>query len=179
MFGRGIVDEGVDPADAVVVVVQRARLRRHESDVTAIGADACVVGKSFGVTADTNLAVSLLKVAVSGEQFDFAVAFESGTRNYIEHAIGTIAVVGGVSTTLNFDHVHIFWIELRTDIRGDVGVGHGNAVDQPGNLMAPADMKLIVNEIRAWSVIGDEAEAVGAGCAGRGVDGFASESGLA
>src|SRR5262249_8145789 len=73
---------------------------------------------------------------------------------------------------IDFDDVHILGIELGSDIGGDVGIGYGDAVNKPGELMAAADVKLIVNEIRAGSVRGNEIQAVGAGGAGSFRDGL-------
>ncbi len=174
----GVENEGSKSADAIIVVVQRIWLRWHQSNIGAIRANAGVVGKSFGVIADTDLAVGGMKISVCGQQFDFAITFESRARNYVEHAISTVAVVGGVAATLDFDYVHILGIELRTDVRSDVGIGDRDTVDQPGNLMAAANVKLIVNHVRAGGVVGDEIEAVGARRSWSGLNCFTAESGL-
>jgi len=56
---------------------------------------------------------------------------------------------------------------LEAEIAGDVGVGNGDAVNQPGHLMAPTDVQLVVHDIRTGNVVGDHREAIGPRSAGR------------
>jgi len=62
---------GSKSADAVVVVVERIRLGRHQAKISAICTDTCVVGKPFGVVADTDLAVGLVKVSGRSREVRF------------------------------------------------------------------------------------------------------------
>ena len=49
------------------------------------------------------------------------------------------------------------WIELRSDIARDVGVGNRHTVDQPLHLMAASHMQLIVHHVGARDEVGDMA----------------------
>src|SRR6266436_467352 len=73
----GVENQRGKSADAVVVVVEGVWLRWHQSNIGAIRADTGVIRKSFGVVADADLTVGGMKISVGGEQFDFAIAFES------------------------------------------------------------------------------------------------------
>ena len=115
--------------------------------------------------AETDLAVGGMTAAVCCDKFGFTITFKTGFGNHIECAVCAIAVFGGLAATLNFDHVNVLRIELRTDVRGNIGVWNGDSVDKPGNLMATANVQLIVNHVGARRVVGDEFEAVGASCA--------------
>src|SRR4030095_1292553 len=116
-----------------------------------------------------------MKAAVSGEQFDFSVTFESGARNHIEDAVSPVPVICRIAAALNFDDVHVLGIELWANVGGDVGVGDGNTVNEPGDLVAAAHVKLIVDHVCTGGVIGDQIEAVGArGARSRGY-GFAAQ----
>ena len=53
------------------------RLGWHETKISAICTDTRVVGEPFGVVADTNLAVSLVKISVGQKELDFAIALKS------------------------------------------------------------------------------------------------------
>src|SRR5258707_11603048 len=63
----GVENERSKSADAVIVVVQCIWLRWHQSNIATIRANAGVVGKSFGVIADTDLAVGRMKISVGSE----------------------------------------------------------------------------------------------------------------
>src|SRR5579871_1865077 len=164
--GRGIEDERGEEADVVIVVVKFLRFGRHEADVRARTAEAGIPGETFGVIAKAELAVGGVITAIGCDEFGFAVALEAGTGNYVECSVGAIAVFGGLAAALDFDNVNILGIELRADVCSDVRVGDGDAVHEPGNLMAAANVKLIVDHIGARSVGGNEIEAVCSGCAG-------------
>ncbi len=174
--GRGIEDERGEEADVVIVVVKFLRFGRHEADVGARTAEAGVPGETFGVIAEAELAVGGVITAIGCDEFGFAVALEAGTGNYVECSVGAIAVFGGLAAALDFDNVNILGIELRADVCSDVRVGDGDAVHEPGNLMAAANVKLVMNHVRAGGVAGDEIEAVGAGRARKFGDFRASDS---
>jgi len=78
----------------------------------------------------------------------------------VEHAINAITVFGAVTARLRLDVIDILGIELRPDIRRNVGVGHGHAVNRPGYLVAAAHVQLIVHHVRSGHEIGDDFEAV-------------------
>src|SRR5215470_2476955 len=118
------------------------------------------------MVADADLAIGGVVAAVGGEQFDFTVALKTGTRNHIERAIDAVAVISGISAAPDLHNVHILGIKLRADIRGNIGVGNGNPVHQPRNLMAATYMELVVNHVGTGSVVGDEVEAIRAGGSG-------------
>jgi len=62
----------------------------------------------------------------------------------VKMPVGAVAIFGGVTSALHFDGVNVFGIELRTHVRAMLGVRHGHAVQQPGNLMSAADVELVV-----------------------------------
>src|SRR5262249_31771542 len=99
---------------------------------------------------------------VSGDEFRFPIAFETGAGNYVEGSVSAVAVFGRLAAALNFDDVDIFGIELGANVCRDVCVGDGNAVHEPGNLVAAADVKLVVDHVGAGCVAGHEVEAIGA-----------------
>src|SRR5262249_7012675 len=140
---------------------------RHESDVGASAADAGVPGEALGVIAEAELTVGGMVAAVGGNEVGFPVAFETGAGNYVEGSVSPVAIFGGLPATLNFDSVNILGVELRANICRDVGVGNWNAIQEPGDLVAAADVKLVMNHIRAGSVADNEVQAVGARCAGK------------
>src|SRR6267154_875336 len=152
-------------AETVVVVVKFPWFERHQPDIGTRAADAGIPRETLGVIAETELAVSGMTAAVRCDKLCLTVALEAGFGNDVECAVCAIAVFGGLAATLNFDHVDVLWIELRADVRGNVGVGNGDSIDKPGNLMAAANVQLIVNHVSARRVVGDEFEAVGASCA--------------
>ena len=64
----------------------------------------------------------------------------------------------------------IFGIELRAEILRDGGVDDGNAIQQPGSLVAATHVQHVVGDIGAGDVVGDHGEAVGAVGAGSAVE---------
>src|SRR5882672_5526344 len=96
-------------------------------------------------------------IAAKGcDKFGFAVALKTRARNYIERAVGAVAIFCGKAAALDFDHVNVLGIELRADVGGNVCVRYGNAVYKPGDLVTAANVKLVVNHVRAGCVAGDE-----------------------
>src|SRR6267154_5133699 len=152
-------------AETVVVVVKFLRFGRHQPDIGTGSARAGIPRETFGVISEAQLAVRRMAAAVRSHKLGFTVTFKTGFGNDIECAVCAIAVFGGLAATLNFDNVDVLRIELRTDVRGNGGVGNGDSVDKPRNLMAAANVQLIVNHVGARRVVRDEFEAVGAGCA--------------
>ncbi len=72
------------------------------------------------------------------------VAFESGARGNVENAVRAVAVVGRITPALRFHSVDVLWVELGAEVAGDVGIGDGDAIDQPAYLVATADVELVV-----------------------------------
>src|ERR1041385_6151458 len=101
-----------------------------------------------------------MKRAKSSHQFARAAALEAGTRNNVEYAVGPVTIGRRVSASLGFQIVDVLGVDLRADIAGDVGVGDGNAVDCPGDLVPATQMKLVVRDICAGDIIGDGIQAV-------------------
>src|SRR5438552_610757 len=62
---------------------------------------------------------------------------------------------------LDFNGVYVLGIELRPDVGGNAGVGDGNAVEQPGDLMPAANVDLVVDHVCAGNIVGDHGHAVG------------------
>src|SRR5206468_10252586 len=103
----------------------------------------------------------VVEVPEARRDLGFAVEFEAGARNYVEHAVGSLAELRGVPACLHFENIHIARVELRAHVRGDVGVGNGNAVNGPSDLMAAAQVKQVVRDHGTRNVIGDHGHAVG------------------
>src|SRR5207237_5727119 len=86
----------------------------------------------------------------------FVVTLESRTRRDVENAIRAVAVVGRVASALRLHRVNVLRIDLRTEVAGDIGVRDGNAVDQPGDLMAAANVQLVVDHVRTRDEVGNQ-----------------------
>ena len=85
---------------------------------------------------------------------------KSATRHDVEHRVSAVAVLGGVTAALNFQIIDVLGIELRSNGIGDVGIGNGNAINQPSHLMAAANVQLIVSDVCSGHKVGDQREAV-------------------
>ena len=129
------------------------------------------------MAAEVHLIVGLVKRAEGGEQLAFVVALEAGSRNDVEHAIGAVAVSGGIAAALRFQVVDVLGIDLRPDVARDVGVRDGNAVDRPGHLVPAAHVKLVVRHPCSRNVVGDRGQAVAQVRAGRRRDFTAADDG--
>ena len=51
---------------------------------------------------------------------------------------------------------------MRAEIAGDVGIGNGHAVDEPTNLVAAANVELIMSDVGARNKVKDHGQAIGA-----------------
>src|ERR1019366_3562775 len=91
--------------------------------------------------------VGLVEAPGADQQFRVVVPFEPRSGKYVEHAVRAVAVRGVKAATLDFQEIDIFRVELWSDIAGDVSVRHRDAINQPADLMAPADMQLIMGDI--------------------------------
>src|SRR5882672_9346798 len=167
---RRVKNQRSEAANAVVVVVPLLRFRRHQAHIGAIHAEARVIRETIRVVADADLAISGMEAAVGGSELDFTVAFETRARDDIEDTVGPVTVLRRITAALDFHDINVFGIELRADVGSDVGVRDRHAVDQPGNLVATADVKLVVNHIGAGCVGSNEFEAVRPGSARRGLN---------
>src|SRR5262249_58446314 len=94
------------------------------------------------------------------------IALKTGAGDYVEDTVGAIAVFGRITAALHFNTVDVLGIELRTDVRGDAGVRNRNSIEQPGNLMASANVQLVVDDVGAGDVIRDHGDAVASRGAG-------------
>ena len=130
------------------------------------------------MAADTEGVVGLVEVSSAENEFGLPVALESSAGHNVEHSISTVAKLGAVAATIHLQVGDILGIELRAEVRGDVGVRDGNAIDEPTGLVPSADVKLIMSEVCARDVIGNHGQAIGAGSArGAGDIGAADECG--
>src|SRR5712691_6983445 len=158
----GVVNERSESAEAIGPVVDDGRGRSFEAKIGAVAVEAAVVGQALGVTAKIKLVIGLEKIADAGDEFSVTVAFESCARGYVEDAISAVAEIGGITSPLHLDSVNVFWINLRAEIAGDIGVGDRHAVDKPAHLVAAANVELIMSEVGAWDIVRNHGQAVGA-----------------
>src|SRR3984893_11640744 len=105
------------------------------------------------------------------------VALEAGAGNDVEDAVGAVAYVGGVAAALDFDVVDVLGVDLSGEVRGDVGVGDLDAVDEPADLVAATHVEHVVGHVGARDIVGDHGHAVGAVGAGGFGDVFAADEG--
>ena len=143
---------------------------RLQSEIAAIGIDAGVVREAFGVAAEADRIVRLVEIPGGRDEFGLVVAFETGSRNNVEDAIGAVAKLGAIAAPIDFDVIHVFGIELGAEILRDGGVNDGNAIEEPRGLMAAAHVKHVVGDVRSGNVVRDHGQAVGAVGTGRAFD---------
>ena len=113
------------------------------------------------MAAEIDLIVRLKEIPQAENELGFGVALESGAGSDIEDAIGAIAIISRVAAALDFEVIDIFGVDLRAEMAGDVGIGNGDAVDEPTDLVTAADVELIVSDVRAGDIVRDHGEAVG------------------
>ena len=157
-----VENQGPEPPEAARAIVDNGACRREKTKVSAVTVQAGVVGETFGMASEADLVVGLVEAAVAADPLAFVRALEAGARHDIEHAVGAVAVFGRVAAAPDLDVINVFGIELRTDVARNIGVGHRHAVDQPTDLVAPADVKLIVHQGGSRHIVGDHRQAVGA-----------------
>src|ERR1019366_4363929 len=160
VIGVGVVDERCHAAESPGAIVQNGRAWRFEAVVAPVAVHACVVGELFGVAAEIDLIVGLVEGAEGGSELGFVVAFETGAGNDVEDAVSAIAGIGRIAAATDFEEVDVFGIDLGAHVAGDIGVGDGDTVNRPGDLMAAADVKLVVRDPGARNVGGDHVEAI-------------------
>ncbi len=130
--------------------------------LAAVAVEAGVISGAGGVGSATDLVVGLVEIAGGNDEIAFTIALESGAGHDVEDAVSAVAVVGVVAAALDFEIVNVLGIDLRSEIVGDVGVGDGNAVDEPLDLMASAHVEHVVHDVSGGDVVGDHFHAVGA-----------------
>src|SRR5690349_3808445 len=108
--------------------MQNLRAGSRESQLRAVAVYAGVVSEALGVAAEADLVVGLVEASKAGYDFRFVVALESRPRNHVEHAVGTVAVFGGIAASLDFERINIFGIKLRADVRRDIRIGNRHAI---------------------------------------------------
>src|SRR5271165_1792427 len=117
------------------------RNRCLNAEIAAISVHAGVISEALGVTAKVELIVGLIEVARTQDQFGFIISLKARARGDVEDSVGAIPVGRVVASPLDFQVVDILGIKLRSEVGGDVGVGDGNAIDQPTGLMTSADVQ--------------------------------------
>ena len=175
--GIDVVDEVSEAADAVDGIVHDLGNGRLQSEIAAVAVDAGVIGEAAGVAAEAELIVGLVEVAAGEDEFGFVVALEAGAGNDVEDAIGAVAELGAVAAAIDFDVVEVLGIELGAEVLRDGGVDDGNAVEQPGGLVAAAHVEHVVGDVGAGDVVGDHGHAVGGVGAGGALDVLAADEG--
>ena len=148
-----------------------------ESVVAAVAGEAGVPGEALSVVAEVELVVGLGEAAGGQNELGLVIAVEAGAGKDVEGPVGTVAKGGVESSALDFEVVDVFGIDLRADVRGDVGVGDLNAVDEPGELMAAAHVEHVVGHVGAGDEGSNHGHAVGAVGAGREGNFFAADEG--
>src|SRR6267378_3753327 len=162
-----VEDERSEAPEAVGGVVADRGGGSLQAEIGAVSVHAGVIGEAIAVAAEVELIIGLIEVAGGEDEFGIVVAFEAGAWGDVEYTVGAVAIVGGVTPALRFHGVDVFWVELGAEVAGDVGVGDGDAVNQPGRLMAAANVQLVVDDVGTGDVVGDQRHAVGsrgAGC---------------
>src|SRR5579863_9047931 len=171
LVGRiNIKDEGDEAAETIFGVVNHLWNRGLDAEIATVKVDAGIVSESLGVAAEAESIVSLVEISCAEHQFSLAVAFKASAGSYIEHSVGAVADLGAVASAIDLEIVDIFGIDLRAQIGSDVGVGYGDAVDEPAGLVAAADVELIMGDVGSGDVVGNHSQAVGASRAGSAFD---------
>src|ERR1700722_3691597 len=135
---------------------------RLQSQVATITVDAHVIGEALGVAAETECVIRLIEIAGTQNQLGLVVSLETGAGDDVEDTVSAIAELRAITPTIDFQVINVFGIKLGTDIGRDIGIGHRHAVDQPGGLMSPADVQLVMSYVRTGHVVGNHRHAIGA-----------------
>ena len=165
-----IKDERTETAVAVFGVMHDLRHGGFYSEIAAVAIHAGVIREPFGVTANVEFVIALIKIAEAGNELGLVIALESRAGNNVEDAVSAVAELSPVAATINFHVIDVLGIELRTKIGSDVRVRNGNAVDQPAGLVPAADVELVVGDVSAGHVVGNHSQTVGAISPGRTLD---------
>ena len=135
--------------------------RRLKAEIAPVSIKAAVVRESRRVSAATDVVVGLIKISEAGYQIALVVSLEARSRHRVEDSVSSIAIIRIIAAALDFEIIDVLRIELRSHIACDVRVWNGHAVQQPAHLVAAADVKLVVGDVRAGDVIRDDGETIG------------------
>jgi hypothetical protein len=167
VLGVEVVEESAEASVTVFSVVKDLADGSLQPQITAVAVDARIVSKLLCMPAEIELIVGLVPVPQGHYQLRFIVAFKTGARNYVENAIGSVAVISRIAAALDLEIIDVLWVNLRSQIARDVCVRDRHSVNQPAHLMAAANVELIVSEIGSRDVVGNHLQAIGAIRAGR------------
>src|SRR5208282_3734403 len=131
-----------------------------------VSIQACIVSESLGMPAKIDLIVCLVPIPQTHYDLCLIVPLKPGSRHDVENSIGTVSVIGFVTSSLNLQIVNILRVDLRAQIRGDIRIGYGHAVNQPVHLVASSHVQHVVGHIRSRHIVGDHLQRVGAVRAG-------------
>src|SRR2546428_8228527 len=135
--------------------------RRFEAQIAPVSVHAGVIRETLSVAAEVDLIVGLVEISETGDELGLVVTFKASPGDNIENSVSAVAVLGFVAATLHFKIVDVLGIKLWPNVRGNVGVGYGNTIHEPCHLVAAANVKLIVGEIRAGNKVRNDGKAVG------------------
>ena len=170
IFGVEVVEKRRESSVAVFGVVVNLCDRRFQAKIASVSIHTRVVGESLGVTPKVDLFVCLIKVPEGRHKFAIVVFLKSRSRQDIEFPIGAVAKCGIVAAAQNLHVVDILGIDLRSEVGGNICIRNGDAVDEPGGLVAPPHVQHVVCEVCARGEIGDHRDAVRAVGAGSACD---------
>src|SRR5580704_12877929 len=160
--GIRVEDERTESAVAIGGIVDRLRDGGLQPVVAAIAVQTGVVGGARAVCSAADLIVGLIEAAGGENKIAFAIALETGAGDHVENSVGAIAEVGVVAAALDFEIVDVLGVDLRSEIVGDVGVGDGDAINEPLDLMAATHVEHVMGYVGGGNVVGDHLHAVGA-----------------
>src|SRR5262245_40809107 len=158
---RRVEDQRGKRTGASDLVVQYLVCRCLEAVVAAVSIQAEIISKAVGMVAEAKLIVSGFVIGIAGHQFALPASLKAAASDNIEHAIGPIAEFCRVASTLDLDIIDVLWVELRTDIAGDIRIRHRHAVNRPGDLMPASYMELIMNHVCPRDEVRDHGHTVG------------------
>ena len=157
-----VENQRAEPAISVSPFMHHLWSRWLQAEIASIPVDAPIVGEAFGVAAEADLVIRLVKVTSSSDELSLLVALKTGSRHDVEDAIGPVSIVSVVAAAIDLHVVDIFRIELWPHVAGDVGVGNRHAVHQPTGLVPATDVELVMRDIGPGHIVGDHGHAVGA-----------------
>src|SRR5271168_1065479 len=110
--------------------------------------------------AEIQLIVGLEPVAETGNQFTLIVPLEPAAGDDIEDSVRAVSVVRFIAASLHLQIVNVLRVNHRAQVRGNVRVGDGDAVNQPFHLMSTAHMQHVVSHVGSGNVVGNHGHAV-------------------
>jgi len=129
--------------------------RGLKSVIASISVQAGVVGKPLRVSSTTDLVVGLVEIPRADDKITLLVALKTGSRHDIEDSVRPVSVGGIVAASQDLEVIDILRVNLRRQIAGNVGVGDGNSIDQPLDLVASSHVQHIVCHVCGRHVIRD------------------------